>query len=115
MPFFKTHRGLNWHYSLSAKGEAVVLLHGFGASGRFWQAQVEFLQKDYQVLVFDLPGHGQSEWMALTLAEIAQDIHEILEACGILKCSLVASSMGGLVALQLYRFLPSSILRISLV
>ena len=114
MPFFKTHRGLNWHAEIDGKGEAVVCIHGFGASGRWWQAQKDFLHSDYQVMTLDLPGHGQSSWMELTLTEMADDIRQILNSIGLSKISLVASSLGGLVALELYRMMPECILRMSL-
>jgi len=115
MPFFKTHRGLKWHYEVSGKGEAIVMIHGLGASGHIWQAQKDFLETDFQVVALDLPGHGKSAWMPVTLIEMAADIHQILSSIGILKFSLIASSMGGLVALELYRMAPQEIRRISLV
>ena len=115
MPFFKTHRGLNWHYEVSGTGDPIVMIHGMGASGHFWQAQKDFLQTDFQVVTLDLPGHGKSDWMTMTLIEMALDVRQILSSIGISQFSLVASSMGGLVALELYRMVPQDIMRISLV
>ncbi len=115
MPYFKTHRGLNWYYEVSGTGEALVMIHGFGGSGRFWQAQKDFLQTDFQVLTLDLPGHGKSGWMPVTLNEMTIDIRQILSSIGISQFSIVASSMGGLVALELYRHLAVDIMRMSLV
>jgi pimeloyl-ACP methyl ester carboxylesterase len=115
MPFFKTHRGLNWYYEASGAGEAIVMIHGLGASGHIWQAQKDFLETNFQVVTLDLPGHGKSSWMPVTLIEMAADIRQILSSIGILKFSLIASSMGGLTALELYRMVPQDIMRISLV
>jgi pimeloyl-[acyl-carrier protein] methyl ester esterase len=115
MPYLKTQRGLNWYYEVSGAGEAIVMIHGLGASGHIWQAQKDFLETDFQVVTLDLPGHGKSAWMPVTLTEMAADIRQILSSIGILKFSLVASSMGGLVALELYRMAPGDIGRISLV
>ena len=115
MPMFRSHRGLDWHYELSGAGDVVVMIHGLGASGRYWQAQQEFLKTDFQVVTIDLPGHGQSGWMPLTLIEMAQDIRQILISIGVSNISLMASSMGGLVALELYRINPADVMRISLV
>ena len=78
MPFFKTHRGLNWHYEVSGAGETIVMIHGLGASGNIWQAQKDFLQTDFQVVTLDLPGHGKSGWMPVTLIDMAIDIRQIL-------------------------------------
>ena len=115
MPYFKTHRGLDWHYEISGVGDTIVMVHGLGASGKIWQAQKDFLQTDFQVLTLDLPGHGKSSWMPVSLIDMATDIRQILSSLGISQFSLIASSMGGLVALELYRMIPQDIMRISLV
>ena len=115
MPYFKTHRGLNWHFEVSGEGDTIVMIHGFGASGNIWEGQKEFLCSDFQVLTIDLPGHGQSGWMTVSLMDMATDNRQILSSLGISQFSLVASSMGGLVALELYRMIPQDIMRISLV
>lgn len=115
MPYFKTNRGLDWYYEASGSGEAIVMIHGLGGSGHFWQAQKDFLQSDFQVVTLDLPGHGKSAWMPLSLIELANEIRQILSGLGIHQFSLIASSMGGLVALELYRTIPQDIMRFSLV
>ncbi len=115
MPDFKTHRGLNWHYDVSGTGDAIVMIHGLGATGRFWQAQQKFLQTDFQVVALDLPGHGKSGWMPVNLIDMAFDIRQILTHLGLEQFSMLASSMGGLVALELYRMVPQNVMRICLV
>jgi pimeloyl-[acyl-carrier protein] methyl ester esterase len=115
MPFFNTHRGLSWHYEVSGTGDAIVMIHGLVGSGRFWQAQKDFLQTDFQVVTLDLPGHGQSGWAQVSLLQMAADIRQILSSIGLSQFSLVASSMGGLVALELYRMVPQDVMRMSLV
>jgi pimeloyl-[acyl-carrier protein] methyl ester esterase len=91
------------------------MIHGLGASGHIWQFQKEFLQTDFQVVTVDLPGHGQSSWMPVNLMEMAMDIRQILNSIELSQFSLVASSMGGLVALELYRMIPHEVMRMSLV
>jgi pimeloyl-[acyl-carrier protein] methyl ester esterase len=91
------------------------MIHGFGATGRFWQAQEDFLHADFQVVTLDFPGHGKSAWMPVSLNEMAVDIRQILSSLGVARFSLIASSMGGLAALELYRMAPQDIMRISLV
>jgi pimeloyl-[acyl-carrier protein] methyl ester esterase len=115
MPFFKTQRGLNWFYEVSGTGDTIVMIHGLGGSGRIWQAQKDFLKTDFQVVALDLPGHGKSGWMPMTLIEMAADIRQIVNSIGISQFSIVASSMGGLVALELYRQAAQDIMRMSLV
>jgi pimeloyl-[acyl-carrier protein] methyl ester esterase len=115
MALIQTSRGLDWCVDTTGAGETVVLIHGFGASGCWWQAQKDFLRTDHQVVTLDLPGHGQSSWMPLTLTEMAADIREILHRLGISRAALVGSSLGGLVALELYQRMTEDVTRISLV
>jgi pimeloyl-[acyl-carrier protein] methyl ester esterase len=115
MPFFKTQRGINWHYEVTGSGDPIVMIHGLGGSGNFWEAQKEFLRADFTVVTIDLPGHGQSSWMPVNFVEMAVDLRQILSHLGLGPFSLVASSMGGLVALELYRMMPQEIMRISFV
>jgi len=115
MPHFKSHRGLDWHYESLGNKDVIVLIHGLAASGNYWQAQKDLLHKDFQVITLDIPGHGKSGWMPLSLSEMALDIRQLLSGLGVSQFSLVASSMGGLVALELYRMIPQDIMRISLV
>jgi pimeloyl-ACP methyl ester esterase len=112
---FKTNRGLDWHYEIAGSGDPIVFIHGFGGSSRWWDAQKEFLVKDYQVITIDLPGHGQSAWMPVTLNDLAVDIRQILNAAGALHINVVGSSFGGLVAFELYRMMAENIMRLSLV
>ena len=115
MAFLTTHRGLKWHYEITGQGDAILLIHGFGGSSRWWRKQQEFLQRDFQLITIDLPGHGQSEWAPVSLVDMAVDIRQILNHLHITHVTVIASSFGGLVALELYRLMPSLIMRLSFV
>jgi len=115
MALIKTRRGSEWHVETTGTGETVVLIHGFGASGCWWQAQKDFLGAGYQVVTPDLPGHGQSSWTPSTLAQTAMDLGDILNSLGVVQVNLVASSLGGLVALELCCLMPENIKCLSLV
>lgn len=115
MAIFKTSRGLSWHYESIGSGETVLFIHGFGGSSRWWQAQSDFLARDFQVITIDLPGHGESGWMPVTLVDMAFDIRQILNSQGVSHFNIVASSFGGLVALELQRCMPEAVMRMSFV
>ena len=115
MPQLTTNRGLNWHYDIAGSGDAILFIHGFGGSGGWWSAQKEFLVNSYQVITVDLPGHGHSDWMPVGLNDLAVDIRQILNTVGATYISVVASSFGALVALELYRMMADHTMRISLV
>ena len=115
MPFLTTDRGLRWHYETIGSGDAVLFIHGFGGSGRWWEGQEEFLRSGYQVIIVDLPGHGQSAWMPVTLNDLAVDLRQIISGLGISHFNVVASSFGGLIAFELHRMMPEAIMRVSFV
>ena len=115
MPVLKTNRGLDWHYEVHGTGDPIVFIHGFGGSARWWQTQTEFLGDGCETIAVDLPGHGTSGWMPVTLNDMAVDLRQIIGGLGFSQLNIVASSLGGLIALELYRIMPETIMRISFV
>ncbi len=115
MPFLTTDRGLRWHYETTGSGDPILFIHGFGGSGLWWEAQEEFLRSSYRVIIVDLPGHGQSAWMPVTLNDLVVDLREIISSLGVSRFHVVASSFGGLIALELYRMMPKAVMRMSFV
>lgn len=115
MPLITTQRGLEWNYNVAGDGEAVLFIHGFGVSSGLWADQVEHFRPAYQVITVDLPGHGQSAWQPVGLAEMAADVHFILNHIGVDQVNVVASSFGGLVGLYLLKISPWHVQRMSFV
>jgi pimeloyl-ACP methyl ester carboxylesterase len=89
------------YYKVQGKGTAVVLLHGFLESHKIWDNFTNTLSKSYQVIVIDLPGHGQSEVISEThsMELMADVVNSILVHLKINKASIIGHSMGGYVAL----------------
>ena len=89
----------NIQYSITGKGQTLVLLHGFGEDSRMW---TDFLPAfdAYQVLTIDLPGFGQSDLIAATIPVMAEAVKAVLDKEKIKKCTLIGHSMGGYVTLE---------------
>src|SRR5689334_590287 len=101
-----TDHGINWHYEISSKGEPIVFIHGFGGSSQWWWQQQSYFENNHQVITVDLPGHGQSSWKMVGLSDMAADIRQILDQVHLEQhINVVASSFGGLVALELHRLI----------
>ncbi|MCF3111635.1 alpha/beta hydrolase [Niabella sp. CC-SYL272] len=84
------------HYTIEGVGRPVVLLHGFGEDSSVWENQVEYLRHNYQVIVPDIPGSGQSELTAdVSMEGIAAVILRIVEAEELESIVLIGHSMGG--------------------
>ena len=53
--------GVRVYYESDGSGPAVLLSHGYGATSGMWRGQVEALRDRYQVIAWDMRGHGQSD------------------------------------------------------
>ena len=116
MATFTSKRGLQWHYEIKGTGEPILMIHGFGGSGQWWHYQQAFLAPDFQVITVDLPGHGKSQWIPVSLKDMADDLGQLMNSIGDLNFSIVASSFGGLIASEIYRQMPDHrVMRISFV
>ncbi|QYX55980.1 alpha/beta fold hydrolase [Roseovarius sp. SCSIO 43702] len=79
---------------------AVVLIHGLGLSRAVtWDRIAPQLARDYRVLSYDLPGHGESAPPegALDLAALGAQVTALMDAAGIARAALVGFSLGGMI------------------
>lgn len=53
--------GLRWHVQRVGSGPPILLVHGTGSSTHSWRALVERLASAFELVAFDLPGHGFSD------------------------------------------------------
>ncbi len=88
--------------SQSANADTLVLLHSGGMGGAEWQPQITPLSKAFNLLVPDLPGHGQSLLSAgetLSISLMAEAVVDMLADEKVKKAHFLGSSMGGAVVL----------------
>src|SRR5258705_4002423 len=81
-------------------GPAVVLIHGFGATGDMWSPMAAALAKDHTVVVPDLRGMGLSSHPAGGYDKWTQagDIRAVLDKLGIDGADIVGHDIGVMVA-----------------
>lgn len=100
--------GCEVRYWLTGPEGAPLLLftHGAGADHRMFEAQGDAFKKVYRILVWDVPGHGQSRPLSgdFTIRRVVADLIALLDQVGETKAILVGQSMGGNIA-QEARFL----------
>ncbi|MES2848477.1 MAG: alpha/beta hydrolase [Bacteroidota bacterium] len=99
-------------YRVYGEGKPVILLHGFGEDSTVWQPQINFLKKDFLLIVPDIPGSGESELITNanidTYAEIIKEICDrefqfpLQGAEGV----IIGHSMGGYITLALAEKYP---------
>jgi len=107
MPFV-TAEGIRHYYRLTgAAGRPVLLLsHSLGLDHGMWDPQMPDLERHFQVLRYDLRGHGASDAPAgeYTIEQLGGDALAIADAAGVLAFAFCGLSIGGmlgqLIALQ---------------
>ncbi|MAP54013.1 alpha/beta hydrolase [Altibacter sp.] len=98
-------------YTVTGKGPAIVLLHGFLESASMWKKLVPELSKKHMIIVIDLPGHGKSGVVGEmhTMELMAQAVHAVVKHLDLPTIALMGHSMGGYVALAYTELFPSEV------
>jgi pimeloyl-ACP methyl ester carboxylesterase len=88
--------GLRVHTRFGGRGHPVVLVHGYGVSGRYLVPLARELANGLAAFVPDLPGHGRSERprSAAGIPEYADALCAWLDELGLERPAFVANSMG---------------------
>jgi len=87
-------------YLVQGEGAPVVLIHGVGLDKSMWGGQLVGLSPAYQVIAYDMLGHGDSSLPGedASLKDYADQLRELLDHLGLEKALVLGFSMGGLVA-----------------
>jgi len=89
------------HALLGPEGAPMVVLgHALGSNSNIWGYQLPLLTTRYRVLVYDLPGHGESDPPIKqdSFDDLANDLAELLDNAGISRATVVGLSIGGMIA-----------------
>ena len=100
---FTNIKGLKVHYEVHGKGQAIVLLHGWGTSLRLYDSVTAYLKENFKVYTLDFPGFGLSEepkdvWSVYDYAEMTQ---LFLDEMAIENPILMGHSFGGRISIIL--------------
>jgi pimeloyl-ACP methyl ester carboxylesterase len=76
-----------------------------------WDGQIAALQDRYQFIVWDMRGHGQSDYpddpAAYSESATVEDMAAIVRACGIQRAVIGGLSLGGYMSLAFHRAHPA--------
>ncbi len=104
--------------TLSAgEGEAVICIHGLGATKASFLPTVAALAEGWQMIAIDLPGFGESDkplGAAYDAPYFADAVIALLDELGVERAHLVGNSMGGRVAIEVGLLRPERVGRIAL-
>ncbi len=90
------------HYVEGGVGAPLILIHGLGASSRWWFSMLpELTAESFRVVVPDLPGFGRSPGPARPIAEAARAVIDLADRLGLGRFFLCGHSLGGAIALHI--------------
>ena len=92
------------NYERSGSGEPLLLIQGMGGTHVSWGRPFsELLERDFEVIAFDNRGMGLSRRVGgeFSIAEMAADTAELLDALELETAHVMGISMGGMVAQEL--------------
>ena len=97
--------------------KTLLLIHGLGASCERWEKVLPIFEKDFQVIVPDLIGFGQSDKPTVdyTIDFFSNFLEKFLKSLGIEKTTIIGSSLGGQIAAEFTSANPNSVEKLILV
>ena len=100
----------------SGQGEPLVLLHGVGLDHRLWDDLAPYLEPDFDVLRYDLLGHGSASPLgnAVTPEDFAKQLDDVLDEANWKNAHVLGYSMGGLIAAHYAATRPTRLKRLTL-
>ncbi|MEU6745356.1 alpha/beta hydrolase [Spirillospora sp. NPDC046719] len=89
--------GTRLYYQDLGAGRPLVFLHGWGTSGRVWDAQAADLMTGHRVITVDWRGCGRADRPATgyTIADVTRDILEFIDVLALEQPVLIGSSIAG--------------------
>ena len=105
--------GVEIYYEVHGSGPPLLLTHGYSSTSERWKGQIAALSKHYKLVVWDMRGHGRSDYPdaasayseALTVADMAA----LLDEVGADRAIVGGLSLGGYMSLAFYRAHPARV------
>jgi pimeloyl-ACP methyl ester carboxylesterase len=98
-------RRIYWEYFGEGEREVVVFLNGLAMLTRSWYRTIHFLHPDYDVLLYDYFGQGQSSQAdePYCISKFADYLMVVMDQAGVEKIHPIGVSYGGFIAAELGR------------
>lgn len=104
MPFIKrdSYR-LYYKWTGNESLPALVLSHSLGSSHAMWQPQLDAFSRSFRVLLYDHPGHGNSDERTAvgSMDDYGRDVIALMDKLHIERAYFCGLSLGGMVGLWL--------------
>ena len=105
--------GVKLHYEVHGSGPTLLLTHGYSSSSLMWKGQVEPFSKSHQLVIWDMRGHGKSDYpadqAAYSEAATVADMAALLDAVGAEAAVVGGLSLGGYMSLAFHARHPERV------
>jgi pimeloyl-ACP methyl ester carboxylesterase len=105
---FLDTQGAPLYYEVAGSGYPLLLIHAGIADSRMWEDQFQTFAQQYMVVRYDLRGYGKSEVPAGPFSN-HEDVSALFEHLGIKQAHVIATSFGGLVAIDFTLAYPEKV------
>lgn len=95
----------------AGEGPVVLFLHGIGGNRLNWTRQLEALSGEFLAVALDARGYGASDDYdgPLAMSDLSDDVVRVLDTLGCRSAHLVGLSLGGRIALDVWRRFPERV------
>jgi len=112
---FLKSRGIAYRTNIfRPERKTLLFVHGLSGSLSAWYPYEKIFENKYNLITFDLRGHGLSSRPSrrgYAMQEFVEDIHALLEELRVERCSIVSHSFGTLIAMEFGRAYPALVER----
>lgn len=95
--------GINLYYETHGEGPVILLTHGYSATSQMWRGQIEPLSRKHKLVIWDMRGHGQSDYpddlAAYSESETVADMAALLDHVSAKQAIVGGLSLGGYMSL----------------
>lgn len=105
--------GVRIYYEVHGSGPPLLLTHGYSSTSAMWQGQIEALSKRHTLILWDMRGHGRSDYpddpAAYSEALTVGDMAALLDVVGAKTAIVGGLSLGGYMSLAFCRAHPDRV------
>lgn len=105
--------GVDIYYEVHGQGPVILLTHGYSATAQMWKGQIAPLSKGHTLVLWDMRGHGQSDYpqdqSQYSEEATVADMLALLDMVGAKTAVVGGLSLGGYMSLAFARAHPDRV------
>jgi pimeloyl-ACP methyl ester carboxylesterase len=113
--------GVEIYYEVHGSGTPLLLTHGYSSTSAMWEGQVKVISKQYKLIIWDMRGHGKTDYpddpSAYSEPHTVADMAAILDqVAGPGSKAIVGGlSLGGYMSMAFYNAHPDRVISLLII